>query len=312
MFPMLSMFGVGMMRVMQKVSVCYSNIMQLANYLPAVNVAVDLMRDVPSANAKAERTKLAEFKKGIYFKKVAFAYPQAPDQKVLDDVTLRIECNKFVAVVGPSGGGKSTIVDLLLNLYRPTHGEILIDDQGALEEIDIDDWRGRIGLVSQDTFLFNGSAKENIAFATSEIDTDRVERASKIANAHHFIEKLPDGYETEIGERGLKLSGGERQRLAIARALYRNPEIILLDEATSSLDTHSEREVQMAIENLKGTRTLIVIAHRLSTIIRADWIYVINGGRIVEEGTHNSLLQKKGLYYDLCREQDLHVDNNEY
>lgn len=303
MLPILSMFGYGMMRIMQKVSTLYSSSMQLANYLPAVNVVAELISDKQSA--KTDGKKFVGLKEGIGFKNVTFAYPQAPDQKVLDSVTFRIKRRQFVGIVGPSGSGKSTIVDLIIGLYEPLQGEILID-KDSLESLNINSWRSRIGFVNQETILFNGTIKENIAFADSDIDMSKVGQAASMANAHGFISRLPDGYDTEVGERGLKLSGGERQRLAIARALYRDPEIIILDEATSSLDTKSEKEVQKAIENLDGEKTIIVIAHRLSTIINADWTYVINDGKIAEEGTHQTLTEKKGIYWELCRKQNLH------
>jgi len=306
MIPLLSMFGVGLIRITQKVSMCYTQFMSLSNFLPSVNVAVDLMRDVTFVEMK-DAKKIDGVKNEIRLENVTFAYPQAPDQKVLKNVSLRVGLRQFVAIVGPSGSGKSTIVDLLLRLYHPTEGEILIDNQDTLESIDINDWRERFGLVSQDIFLFNGTIKENIAFASSEIDVEKVENSARQANAHQFICELPQGYNTEIGERGIKLSGGERQRLAIARALYRDPEIIILDEATSSLDTQAEQEVQKALDNLEEERTFIAIAHRLSTIRGADRIYVLKDGEIVEEGNHRTLVQKKGIYWDLCCRQNISV-----
>jgi len=303
MLPTFSLFAFGLIRIMQKISPLYSYFMEFANYLPSANLVAESIYSVPPTAKDGK--KISNPVENIIFKNVAFSYPQDPDKKVLDSVNLTINKQQFVAIVGHSGSGKSTIMDLILGLYKPDHGEILINNI-SLNSLNIDNWRSRIGYVSQETFLFNGSVKENIAFATSDIDINRVEEAAKMANAHEFISRLPNGYDTEVGERGLKLSGGERQRLAIARALYRNPEIIILDEATSSLDSKAEKEVQKAIENLEGEKTLIAVAHRLSTILKADMIYVIHKGRIVEYGNHRTLLEKQGLYLDLCNRQNIY------
>jgi subfamily B ATP-binding cassette protein MsbA len=303
MLPTFSLFAFGLIRIMQKISPLYSYFMEFANYLPSANLVAESIYSVPPI-VKNDKN-ISNPVENIIFRDVTFSYPQDPDKKVLDSVNLTINKQQFVAIVGHSGSGKSTIMDLILGLYKPDHGEILINNV-SLGSLNIDDWRGRIGYVSQETFLFNGSVKENIAFATSDIDLNRVEEAAKLANAHEFISRLPNGYDTEVGERGLKLSGGERQRLAIARALYRNPEIIVLDEATSSLDSKAEKEVQKAIENLEGEKTLIVVAHRLSTILKADMIYVIHKGRLIEYGNHQTLLKKQGLYRDLCNRQNIY------
>lgn len=303
MLPTFSLFAFGLIRIMQKISPLYSYFMEFANYLPSANLVAESIYSVPATVKNGKN--ISNPVENIIFKDVSFSYPQDPDKKVLDSVNLTINKQQFVAIVGHSGSGKSTIMDLMLGLYKPDHGEILINNV-SLGSLNIDDWRSRIGYVSQETFLFNGSVKENIAFATSDIDINRVEQAAKMANAHEFISRLPNGYDTEVGERGLKLSGGERQRLAIARALYRNPEIIILDEATSSLDSKAEKEVQKAIENLEGEKTLIVVAHRLSTILKADMIYVIHKGRLIEYGNHQTLMEKQGLYRDLCNRQNIY------
>jgi subfamily B ATP-binding cassette protein MsbA len=204
----------------------------------------------------------------------------------------------MIAVVGPSGGGKSTLVDLLPRFYDCTSGEITID-KIPIRDLVIEDLRGLMGIVTQETILFNDSVFSNIAFGMSNVSEEDVIAAAKVANAHEFIEKMPLGYYTNIGDRGTKLSGGQRQRLSIARAVLRNPPILILDEATSALDTESERLVQQALENLMKNRTSVVIAHRLSTIQFADEIVVLQNGELVERGTHYSLLEKNGAYRKL-------------
>ena len=204
----------------------------------------------------------------------------------------------MIAVVGPSGGGKSTLVDLLPRFYDCTQGEIIIDGI-PIRDLVIDDLRGLMGIVTQETILFNDSVFNNIAFGMSNMSVEDVIAAAKVANAHEFIEKMPLGYYTNIGDRGTKLSGGQRQRLSIARAVLRNPPILILDEATSALDTESERLVQQALENLMKNRTSVVIAHRLSTIQFADEIIVLQDGELVERGTHSRLLEKNGAYRKL-------------
>jgi len=206
-----------------------------------------------------------------------------------------------IAVVGPSGAGKSTMVDLLPRFYDCTEGEILIDGI-PIRSLVIEDLRGLMGIVSQETILFNDTIFSNIAFGMVNVSEEDVIAAAKVANAHEFIEKMPEGYYTNIGDRGTKLSGGQRQRLSIARAVLKNPPILILDEATSALDTESERLVQQALENLMRNRTSIVIAHRLSTIQFASEIIVLQNGQLVERGTHFALLEDNKVYkklYDL-------------
>ena len=205
----------------------------------------------------------------------------------------------MIALVGASGSGKSTMVDLLPRFYDPTSGSILLDGL-PLSEYRIDHLRGLMGIVTQETILFNDSVFNNIAFAMKLADPEDVIKAAKIANAHEFIEKMPDGYQTNIGDRGAKLSGGQRQRISIARAVLKNPPIMILDEATSALDTESERLVQDALFKLMQNRTSVVIAHRLSTIQNADEIIVLDAGEIVERGTHHELIEQKGVYKKLC------------
>jgi subfamily B ATP-binding cassette protein MsbA len=220
---------------------------------------------------------------------------------VLKDFSITIEKGRTIAVVGPSGAGKSTMVDLLPRFYDCTEGEILIDGI-PIRNLVIEDLRGLMGIVSQETILFNDTILNNIAFGMVNVSEEEVIAAAKVANAHEFIDKMPEGYHTNIGDRGTKLSGGQRQRLSIARAVLKNPPILILDEATSALDTESERLVQQALENLMRNRTSIVIAHRLSTIQFADEIIVLQNGLLVERGTHFDLLEDNKVYkklYDL-------------
>lgn len=255
--------------------------------------------DVPTVIKKAPNAiPLKEFKDSIRFDKVSFSYQNEP---VIKDVTFDIQKGKMVALVGPSGAGKSTIADLIPRFYDITSGSIKVDGID-LREYQPKDLIGLMGIVTQEAILFNDTVYNNIAFGMP-CTLEDVINAAKIANAHEFISQMESGYETNIGDRGAKLSGGQRQRLAIARAVLKNPPILILDEATSALDTESERLVQEALTNLMKNRTSLVIAHRLSTIQHADEIIVLKSGEIVEQGTHQQLLSSKGLYSHLCELQ---------
>jgi len=231
----------------------------------------------------------------IEYRNVGFSYALEP---VLNNINLVIPKGRTIAVVGPSGGGKSTLVDLLPRFYDCNQGQILIDGID-IRDLKIRDLRGLMGIVSQETILFNDTVVNNIAFGMDKVTLEEVIAAAKVANAHEFIERMPSGYETNIGDRGIKLSGGQRQRLSIARAVLKNPPILILDEATSALDTESERLVQQALENLMKNRTSIVIAHRLSTTQFADEIIVLQNGHLMERGTHTKLLEENGIYRKL-------------
>ncbi|MCX8094189.1 MAG: ABC transporter ATP-binding protein/permease [Candidatus Goldbacteria bacterium] len=237
-----------------------------------------------------------DFNNMIEFKNVCFSYNK--NEQVLFSINFKIKKGQIFAVIGPSGAGKTTIADLLARFYDVDSGEILIDNIN-IKKIKLSSLRKLIGIVTQDVILFNDTIRNNIAYGHPEIEEKKIIEAAIAANAHNFIIKQENGYNTLIGDRGVKLSGGQRQRIAIARAILRNPPILILDEATSSLDTESEILVQEAINNLMKNRTTFVIAHRLSTVRNADYIIVIDKGRIVEEGTHNSLYQNNGLYKKL-------------
>lgn len=248
----------------------------------------------------ANAVPLKGFENKIEFRNVNFAYAQEP---VLKDINLEIPKGKMVAIVGPSGGGKSTMADLLPRFYDIADGQILLDGKN-IKDYTLESLISVMGIVTQEAILFNDTVYNNIVFGMEGVTPDDVERAARIANAHDFIMQMEQGYQTNIGDRGAKLSGGQRQRLSIARAVLKNPPILILDEATSALDTESERLVQDALTNLMKNRTSIVIAHRLSTIRNADEIVVLKEGEIIERGTHDTLIGAGGLYSNLCKLQN--------
>ncbi len=252
-----------------------------------------LIDTVPAIQDAKDAVDIPEFKEEIEFKNVSFEYQTG--RKVLDNISFKIQKGKTVALVGTSGGGKSTLADLVPRFYDPTEGQILMDGID-LKHIRLASLSKQIGIVTQESILFNDSVANNITFG-SVASQAQIEEAAKIANAHQYITQLADGYETFIGDRGGRLSGGQRQRLSIARAVLKNPPILILDEATSALDTESEKLVQEALTHLMKNRTTLVIAHRLSTIQHADEILVINHGKIVERGTHSELLENENGFY---------------
>lgn len=262
--------------------------------MASTNRALDLVDARPTIVGGA--TTLDEVAGAIGFSDVRFSYGDGPE--VLHGIDLDVPAGSEVAIVGPTGSGKSTIVKLLLRLYEPDHGSITLDGT-PIESMPLSWLRSHLGLVSQDVFLFQGTVAENIAYGRPDASVDEVEAAARIAEAHDFIVDLPGGYATLVGERGQKLSGGQRQRISIARAVLADPEVLVLDEATSAVDNETEAAIQRSLARITTDRTTIVIAHRLSTIRNADKIYVLDGGRVVEQGTHDDLVARRGTYADL-------------
>ena len=246
-------------------------------------------------------TEVNDLKNSLSFDNVSFSYGDEKD-KVLSNINFQINKGEILALVGPSGAGKSTLVDLIPRFYDTLGGSIKIDGKD-IKKLKINSLRSLMGIVTQETFLFDDSVRANIAYGLENISDDKIKDAAIAANAHEFIKELPDGYNTIIGERGVSLSGGQKQRIAIARAIVKNPPILILDEATSSLDSESEKHVQSAIENLMSERTVFVIAHRLSTVHNANKILVLENGKIVQEGKHDELVNIDGLYKQLHKMQ---------
>ena len=267
----------------------YYNVQKGIASVERINEVIDAEEVITEKPDALQKT---DFLNAIEYRNVLFAYEK---ELVLQDINLKIEKGKMVALVGASGSGKSTMVDLLPRLYDCISGDILIDDT-LVKDLRIDHLRSLMGIVAQETILFNDTVYNNIAFGLENTSYNDVVAAAKIANAHEFIQKMPEGYNTNIGDRGVKMSGGQRQRISIARAVLKNPPIMILDEATSALDTESEKLVQDALFKLMKNRTSVVIAHRLSTVQNADEIVVLEKGRIVERGSHEFLLEQKGVY----------------
>ncbi|MFD0894339.1 ABC transporter ATP-binding protein [Luteolibacter ambystomatis] len=265
--------------------------------------ATDRLRELTGTAAeRVDGSSMDRMEGAVAFHHVSFRYPSRPDVKVLDDLSFSIESGQRVAFVGPSGAGKSTVFSLLLGLNNPESGQVLFDGRDS-STISLESLRGNLAIVPQEVLLFGGSIRENIEYGRPGATLEEIHEAARQANAHDFIAKLPEGYDTIVGPRGTKLSGGQRQRLAIARAILADPKILLLDEATSALDAESERLVNEALERLMSGRTSLVIAHRLSTVRHADRILVVNHGKIVESGTHDELIAHGGTYKLLAETQ---------
>jgi ABC-type multidrug transport system fused ATPase/permease subunit len=277
---------------------------QIQKFIGATEELFELFNEKEEKICIGDPVRNTELLKGeIIFKNVSFRYPSRPHEDVLSSINLKIYANQMVALAGTSGAGKSTVAALLLRLYEPGSGEILYDGKNS-RDFSLSELRSQIALVPQDVFLFGGTIKENISYGKPGATENEIYAAAEKANALEFIDRFPDKLDTIVGERGTQLSGGQRQRIAIARAILKNPRILILDEATSSLDSESERLVQDALERLMVGRTSIVIAHRLSTIRKAEQIFVLDGGSIVEKGTHEELLNlENGLYKNLSKLQ---------
>jgi subfamily B ATP-binding cassette protein MsbA len=280
----------------QKIVAAGDRIFELLDAQPEISFRVrEKQREAPSLGlTEATSSVPLQLQGGVRFETVNFRYDSGTE--VFRNFDLDVHPGEVVALVGASGAGKTTVVNLLLGFYKPESGRILLDGV-PLERFPLRMLRRQIGLVSQDTFLFSGTVRDNIAYANVNATDDEIIAAARAANAHDFIVATPQGYQLEVGERGAQLSGGQRQRIAIARALLRNPKIMIFDEATSHLDCESERLIQEALETLSQGRTVFIVAHRLSTVRRADRIVVIEQGRIVEMGKHGELLARRGLYH---------------
>lgn len=288
--PVISLYAFAGYRLVPEMQQLFAGVAQIRFNWAALDCVVQDITDFPAV-ASDEASPALPFRDAISFEQVSFRYPRTISP-ALDKISLRIERNQSVGLVGASGSGKTTLVDLLLGLYEPDEGRILVDGT-PLERRAINAWRRQVGYVPQHIFLIDSTVSENIAFGLrgKEVDPAAVERAARVANLHDFIMTLPDGYATVVGERGVRLSGGQRQRVGIARALYLDPEVLIMDEATSALDNKTERSFVDAIEALKSDRTVVVVAHRLSTVRRCDTIFVLAGGKVVGEGSYDVLLE---------------------
>jgi subfamily B ATP-binding cassette protein MsbA len=292
---------------LQRLNIRLSGIAGTVNQLADNSASLARLNQILSPAGKQFRrlggTPFGELHQAIRFERVSLRYSmELPN--ALSDISFTLPKGQMLALVGPSGAGKSSIADLLTGLYSTSSGQIFIDSH-PLDQLDLASWQQRLGVVSQDTFLFNATIAENVAFGTPGASRNQVESACEAAQAAGFIESLPEGYNTLVGERGYRLSGGQRQRLSLARAILRDPELLILDEATSALDSQSELLVQQAIERFERNHTVLVIAHRLSTIVKANQILVLDRGNIRESGSHASLLDARGLYEALWRQQSI-------
>jgi len=270
--------------------------------VPALRIVDEMTAEARAAKEETGTQTAPLLKHGVSLDHVSFQYRE--DATVLKDVSLAIPKGSTVAIVGPSGSGKTTIVDLLLAVIAPTGGSVDVDGE-SLTEIDLCGWRRQIGYVAQDSSFFYDTVRRNIAFGCSDATDERIEEAAKLAYADGFIAELPEGYDTIIGDRGVRLSGGQRQRLALARAIVRQPEILILDEATSALDSESEQKIQIAVDQLAQHMTVVIVTHRFSTVRNADVIHFLEHGCLVESGSWDELLAKGGRFAEMQDKQSL-------
>ncbi len=302
----LMMFLVYLLMLLEPLATLASSATQFQNSLSGLDRVLDLLgelREMPSTpdSVKADRHSIVG---DIAIEHVTFTYPGA-DQPALSDVCLSVAAGQTIALVGPSGAGKTTLSNLVARFYDPSIGRVTLDGRD-LRDYDVESFRTLLGIVEQDVFLFDGTIAQNIAYARRDATSGDIRAAATAANATEFIDRMTHGMQTVIGERGVRLSGGQRQRLAIARAILADPKLLILDEATSNLDTDSERLIQQSLANLMRGRTSFVIAHRLSTIARADLIVVVENGRISQTGTHSELMSRGGKYRTMV-EQQIHM-----
>lgn len=304
----LMMFLVYLAMLLEPIAVLSSSVTQLQNNLAGFDRVLDLLEEpLEMADRPGARTVTKQNTEGrVSLRALTFRYPGA-EPLVLKGIDLEVEPGETIALVGRSGAGKTTFCNLIARFYDPTSGLIALDGRD-LRDVRVESYRRLLGIVEQDVFLFDGTVRENIGYASRKATHARIEAAARLAYAEEFIMELPEGYETRIGERGVKLSGGQRQRLAIARAVLADPTIFILDEATSNLDSHSERLIQKGLETLMANRTSFVIAHRLSTIQRADRILVMEAGRVIESGRHEDLMARDGRYRGMVELQQLGME----
>ncbi len=289
-------------RLMPKFSTIQGSYQRFITLLPAFSALEETVKDMEEkAEVKTNHEERISLDRSIEFKDVCFGYDKT---KVLTGIDLNVPVGQTVGLVGPSGSGKSTVADLLMGLIRPTKGSILVDGEAIIPE-KIRAWRRLIGYVSQDTFLFNDTVRANLSWACPGASEEEMMEALRLAAAEEFVSSMPEGLDTLLGDRGVRLSGGERQRIALARAILRKPSLLILDEATSNLDSESEKRIQAAVEGLRGRLTTFIITHRLSTLRSADTIYVLEMGKIAEHGSWNDLLALNGRFSDLCVTQGM-------